>query len=195
MKVTAVPQLVDPIKHLLDNPQKNERQYGVYKSVVATKKLQPLDAPYQDAELYKKGTSYFVLDHARQRVAYFMKYDIRTLQGHKAAYQIIVWSDPSIVDIRGYASTVFFEQLFDEADAVTTDRHQTPAGGRFWLNVISMAFRSHLYVYYMNRNTKHVVQLKNQQDVDAHRENIWTAMEKGTGNLVVISKDPLKATA
>ena len=184
--------MISPVSSLLDNPKKNEKQYKTYVSVISAKSLSSLDAPYPGAELFKKGNNYFVLDHNQQRVVYYMKYDIRTIQGHKAAYQIIVWSDMATPSIRGYANSVFFEQLFDEADIITTDRQQTQLGQRFWFNAVAMALSIGLHVYYMDRNQRKSTEIKSRKDLDNLQDEIWSNLDKAMGHLLVISPSPLK---
>jgi|GEM_PF-3779296 len=188
-EVKAAPQMIPSLEdHPLNNAEANKKQYRAFKKVVATKSLPVLDIPYPSAELYNLRNMYFVLDHERERVAYLMKYEVRTIRGKKAAYQVMVWSNPDISSMRKYASTVFFEQLFEKTDLVTTDRQQTPAGQRFWRNAVDIALMSHYRVYFLNMKSKKSIPIKSTKDIAKLEDSIWTDVEKGTGNLLIISK-------
>lgn len=191
METVAAPQLINPIdEFLLNDTQQNRKQYEILNSIVKNRKLEPLDEPYMGAALYNRGTKYFVLDHQRGKVAYYMQFDIRTISGKKAAYQVIVWSDRN-TSIAGYASKVFFEILLTHADVISTDRQQTPNGQRFWFRAIDHALKNNMYVYYMNRNTREKFWIENERDLEKYEKEIWINLKKGMGNLVIISPEPI----
>ena len=126
---------------LFKSPQEMLEFYNLHKD------LKPIEHPYPGADLVSTENTYLVVDHALKQVVYFMEWTTRHILNKVAAYQIMVWSDPAVKEIRGYAPKVFFKHLFQVADFVCTDEQQTKDGERFWGSVIKTAYQSGLHVY------------------------------------------------
>ena len=154
-----------------------------------------IDHPYKEADLVKWKFNYRVLDHSQQKVAYYMEWRTRKILGKNAAYQVLVWSNPAIPEMRGYSHKVFFDLLFKENDLICTDKQQTPDGQRFWLIVLSAAFQQGLNIYHLDMNKKphQPIKLKNMNDIDFLESKIWSDKHKGQA-ILLISKNELPTT-
>lgn len=188
MKSEAMPRLIEPMQSY--SYRELEIIYRKFKDYPI------IDSPFPNADLVKKGQTYAVIDRQLEKVAYFMKWQTRKVLNTEMAYQVIVWSNPEINYIRGYASKVFFEHLFADYDAICTDRHQTPNGQRFWRSVISEAIEKNLHVYTVDLNNSPRIYgvISNNEDLRRFTEMgfVWDNNQSGEGKLLIISKNKIQ---
>jgi hypothetical protein len=192
MKIEAAPQLIPPVNQWLVKDSEN------YKEVMKSRKLGTvIGHPYDGADLVKWKSNFRVIDNNQNRVVYYMEWRTRTLFGKKTAYQIMVWSDPTTKQIRGYAQKAFFDLLFSESDMVCTDREQTYDGKKLWLILVAEAITSNLPVYRVDLNIKpHIPkEIKTIEEFRTLEDDIWSSKHKGQANLLIISKTPLYVTS
>ena len=189
-KVTSAPKLIDPMdKDYFSSEADNLRDY-----LYALKHGKVLGHPYLGADLVSYRNNYRVLDHNQKKVVYLMKWETRKFLGREAAYQVLVWSDPRTDKMRGYAPQVFFDQLFSKTGLICTDRIQTPQGSRFWTSVISRALGFGFFAYFadLNSHPRQYAPLTQEKFNDLDNKGlIWTRKEKGKGQLLLISKEPI----
>jgi hypothetical protein len=186
MDVTAVPQTIEPFLHrVLDNPKQNARKYLALKREVQGKT--PIVEAFPEAFLYQVGQRCFVLDDNKKRVAYFMQWEVRRVFGVKAAYQIMVWSDPTS-PVRGLALDVFYDFLLSDTEVVVTDCMQSPSDRRFWYVVITEAFRRGYAIYHLNLLNKEKRRLGS---IDAVTDDMWNPHQVGQASLLCVTAQPI----
>jgi len=185
MESTAAPQLIQNIDdHALNKLDENHKLFKQF----INKKLTKVDDVYPNGVLYTIGRKYFVLDLKKERIVYYMQWEERKIFNHKAAYQVLVWSDATVPEIKGFALGVFFDILLSENDLVVTDRLQTHLGKRFWEMSITKALRESLYVYALdlNQNTKKRIYNVDELKSDIYKE-YWSFEPVGRAKLMAIS--------
>ena len=190
LRVVAEPKFIDPMEpKYFDTKEENHKTY--------TNALTwpVLEHPYKGADLVFKGNKYLVLDHELKQVVYLMRWTTREVLSRQAAYQVIVWSDPAVNEIRGYAPKVFFGHLFAKNKLICTDRLQTPGGKRFWISAITSAIKAGLNVYYLDMNRQprvyaHIGSMTKFEEYD-NQGLIWSKENKGKGQLLLISEEQI----
>ena len=190
-EVEAAPQLIENIDHIKLN--KLEDNHNLYLSLMLKKpKPVQIEPVYPNANLYEKGRKYFVADTSTESIVYFMQWEDRKIFGKKAAYQVLVWSDAGVRDIRGFALGTFFDILLLNNDLIVTDRMQTHLGRRFWEMAIEKALRESFYVYALDLNKKTKQRIYNMTELKSDKyQEYWTIEKSGQAKLMAISKKAL----
>lgn len=189
MKTEAMPRIIDPLPTNLLSDSESHLLY------TKCKKLPVIEHPYDGADLVYDNRAYYVLDNSLQKVPYLMKWNTRKVLNIEMAYQIIVWSDPTVPNIKGYSYKVFFDQLFSRFQAICTDRSQTEHGKRFWYSSIAKALEEGYHIYTVNLNNTPVIygvidSVSKLKDYDA-KGFVWDDDRSGEGKLLIISKNQI----
>jgi hypothetical protein len=193
--IVATPQNVDATEFAFDDIKVNHLRFIEY-----SKRPRKLIHSFTESlGLYRLAKHVILFDFDKQRILYFVRFDIKKIFGHSFVVQEILWRDSQLTKSKfklngdSVSVYVFFNCLLTLAEGVgiATDSMQTPNGKRFWLDRIAQAFEHNLHVYLIDQNTKVKVEVTDDDDFKNKIVNMktWTDSQVGTGRRVIIAKD------
>jgi len=148
--ITETPKMIPDLEHLerrLGNFSSNHQENKKYKS----KYLRSITKISDKIEIFWSKKEFFGLDKDKQLITYYMQWDkSEHAKLGEYVWQILVWSSPTTLEMRGKAADVFFDHLLPKVGMILTDSKQTWHGKRWWQLRIVDAFQRNLNVYFFD---------------------------------------------
>ena len=184
---------VEPTEFKFEDRRTNQEKYLHYRKRKGT--LIHSFAP--GVGLYQLPRHFILFDDDRKLILYFVKFNVKSIFGHKFAIQEILWASGRVADKQytvggvSVGEYVFFHHLLAAAEGVgiATDSMQTAGGKRFWFRRVAQAFADKQFVYLIDQNTRVKVLVSNYDDFEAKITNMktWTDGQAGEGRRVIIA--------
>lgn len=131
-------------------------------------------------------------------VAYYNQVVITNIVDLKCrpATQNLVWRSTDIrhsAVLRDVAQKVFFNYILSRYDVILSDNQQTGEGKFFWQRQMSTALALGLHVYYYQMMSGSLVDVPDQDALDALSDQLWSESDDQAYHLALISKVTLPA--
>jgi hypothetical protein len=138
--------------------------------------------------LYRAPTYFFMLDHNRQELLFYLKYQRHTVNGKSCVTQLEIWREKASLATAGVTQIVFWDYLAKEFDAVVSDQDQSVFGKSFWELRAAESFARGYKVSFLNMSTKVALVCSDEEQFRDNLHRFYGEDEKFRLWRLVISK-------